>query len=603
MGTFSDTFVIEIGTGIIITMIHPRRAPLGLFGPTLFFLGLSLLPRAEALTVNRLNGGMNLLYVDFSIPGPVLPVELIRSYNSITATNEFNGWNGAFGWGWTSALETTLTITPERHVLLRDGAAGNTVTFKPEKEDPKAREAFFENIKRSYYERKTGKKYSDAELKMLQLPEKILSRLKTDPNFRVELAMKFNLKGTIPKGELLVSSEYGYQTLQFKNNQWIREKDGLIQNFDSEGRITLQKDKNGFFIEYKYANQKLKEIDAQDRITTLKFTWRNDRISEVTDNRNQRSKYTYDALGNLTHVTDSTQQSFQYKYENRKFPHLLTKIEYLSEGTAKSHPYRELHYDDNGLVVFDRGKDGVESEYTYGKKPNDPENTLWTKTVKREKGVASEEYDEFFIKPRPDGTKYLYKQESRASGSETTTLFTACCGKPQQIIRNGEVTNFKYLENGLLTEKVGPKEDIRLEYDPRWKKVTKVSLNGFVSNYEYDARGNLVKAFNTHNEHVALRYDSFGRITEMTDPEGQQIAFKYGDLGKPTFISEKNIGAIHIDYDRVGRISKTETIMGRENGRKPSEVRSQEVVKHVMKGFQHLLDIIRPAGVNLATGS
>jgi len=571
---------------------------------------LCLLPQVEnvafAVTINRLNGGASVVYVDFSNPGPVVPLELTRTYNSITAVNESSGWNGTFGWGWTSPFETTLIVTPERRVLLRDGATGNTVTFAPEKEDPKARDTFIESVKRTYFERKIGRKVTPAEVAKMKLPDTMLSRLKTDPQFRIEMAMKYNLTGPIPKGELLISSEYGYQTIFFKDNQWIRDKDGIIQTFDREGRLVRQRDKNGYYFDYKYSTaQKFQviEISAQDRIASLKFTWKQDRISEITDNKNRRAKYSYDAAGNLSQVTDSNGQTFAYKYENRKFPHLLTRIEYLSESSAAEKVFREVRYDDRGLATYHREKDGAVSEFTYGKRPNDPDNNFWTKSVRTPAGgTAEEQYDEYFIKARPDGTKYLYKQETKLAGNSTVTLFSMCCGKPTQINRNGEITNFKYSEAGLLTERVNSKEDIRLEYDPRWKKVTKVTQNGFVSTYEYDDKGNLVKANNSKQQKVALKYDKYGRISEMTDPEGKQIGFKYGDQGKPTVISEKGVGTIRIDYDRNGRIVRTESALPREKGRKPSEAKSQEVIRRVMKGFQHLLDIIRPAGVNLLTG-
>jgi YD repeat-containing protein len=558
---------------------------------------------AFGITVNRLNGGANIIYIDFSIAGSVVPLELVRSYNSITATTENTGWLGAFGWGWTSAFETTLTTTPERHVLLRDGATGNTVTFRPEKDDPKARDAFYDSIKKAYFDRKQGHPVSVSEMAKLQLPDKILSRLKTDPQYRLEMAAKYDVTVAIPHGELLISSEYGYQTLQFKNNQWIREKDGVTQLFDNEGRMIRQSDKNGFYFNYKYSTtqRQLMEISDQDKTMSLKFTWRADRIVEIIDNRGHRSRYTYDASNNLIAVTDSNNQAFAYRYEAKRFPHLLTRIDYVTE-SIKDKVYRELRYDDNGLVLYHRDKDGTEVSYSYGKGTNDPENNFWTKSMKKYKGINEEEYDEYLVKNRPDGSKYLYKQETRLNGVTTITTFTACCGKPSTLNRNGKVTTFKYNESGLLLEKVGPKEDVRLEYDPRWKKVTKINQNGFVSNYEYDKFGNLVKAFNSHKERVALRYDRYGRITEMTDPEGKQINFKYGDTGKPVVIAEKGVGTIKIDYDGEGRIRRTQTILASEKGRKPSEIKSQEVIRKVMKGFQHLLDIIRPAGVNLASG-
>lgn len=559
---------------------------------------------ALSLTVNRLNGGANVIYIDFSIAGKVVPLELVRSYNSITALSETTGWNGAFGWGWTSPFETTLTVTPERHVILRDGQSGNTILFKPEKEDPSVKQKFLESVRVAYYERKLGRKLDASEMQKLQLPDKMLARLKTDPQFRAEVAMKFDVKAPVPKSEMLISSEFGYQTLQFKDNSWIREKDGVTQVFDPQGRMTRQTDKNGFYFDFKYAPaqaSRLTEISDQDRSMSLKFTWRADKVIEVVDNRNQRARYTYDAAGNLTQVIDSNNQTYFFRYENRKFPHLLTKIEYPTEAAAgKDKVFREIRYDDSGLVTFHRDKDTAETSYTYGKGA-DAENNFWTKSVRKSKGASEEMFDEYSIKQRADGSKYLYKQEHRENGVTTVTVFTPCCGKPLQVTKNGETTNYKYYENGLLMEKVGPKEDIRLEYDPRWKKVSKVTQNGITSQYEYDGRGNLVKASNSRNEKVALKYDRFGRILEMNDAEKRLITFRYGENGKPVLIEEKGVGTIKIDYDAEGKIKRTATILAAEKGRKPSEARSQEVVKRVMKGFQHLLDIIRPAGVGLAT--
>src|SRR5688500_4531499 len=294
----------------------------------LFFLFLC--PALEALTVNRLNGGATIIYVDFSIVGGPVPLELVRTYNSITAVSESNGWSGAFGWGWTSPFETTLTTTPERHVILRDGTSGNTFLFKPEKEDPKAKTLFFENVKRAYFERKYERKLSPTELAKENLPESILSRLKTDPQFRAEMGDRYDVKGA-PSAGLLISSEYGYQTMQFKDNRWLRERDGVTQVFDNEGRLVKQIDKNGTQFDFKYgtgAKGQLAEISDQNRTMTLKFTWRGDRVTEVSDNRSQKARYTYDGLGNLASAIDSNGQSYVYKYESKKFPHLLTRIEY-----------------------------------------------------------------------------------------------------------------------------------------------------------------------------------------------------------------------------------------------------------------------------------
>lgn len=554
------------------------------------------------LTVNRLNGGANVIYVDFSVSGSVLPLELIRSYNSITAVSESTGWKGAFGWGWTSPFETTFTLTPDRHVLLRDGATGNTIMFRPQKEDPNVRKQFFEAVKKAYFERERGRKLTSKQLKGLTLPERLLTKLKADPNYRVDIATKYGVKLKIPRGEMLVSSQYGFQTMHFANNQWIRNKDGVTQYFDKEGRLVRQEDKNNytftFFYDAKNPSQ-ISEIRSQDR-TSLKFKWNQGKVLEVRDNRNRASRYVYDKSDNLIRVTDSNNQVFQYKYANTRFPHLLTRIEYPTKGRVPS--FRELKYDKNGLVTQHVDRDGIVYDYVFGKNNRDPENNFFTKTTIKDpsKKKAVEHYDEFFLKPRPSGTKYLYKQVTKRDGVKTVTTYTPCCGKPAQIVRDGVTTNFKYYPDGLLKERISPNDYVKLQYHPKWKKITKVDQNKFVSTYQYDGAGNLVKASNSRKEKVALTYDRFGRILKMIDGGGKVITFRYDGNGKPSVIEQKGVGVIRIDYDSAGRIRRTETV-GKGN-RRPSQAQSQRIIKRVMQGFQNLLDIIRPAGVSLSNG-
>ncbi|MBY0369978.1 RHS repeat protein [bacterium] len=557
---------------------------------------------ANALTVNRLNGSASVTYIDFVLPGNI-PMELVRTYNSITAASEQRGWLGAFGWGWTAPFETTMTTTPDRKVLLRDGANGNTVVFRPEKEDPKVMADFLEELKQAYFEREKGMKLSKSEASKLNLPERIASNVRTDPDFRNEMAAKYGIKGKIPVGQVLISSEFGYQTVYQKGNQWIRTREAYTQTFDSDGRLIRQRDNKGNVFTFTYsASQKfqLEEIRDANKTASLRLKWKNERVAEVSDNRGNKATYTYDPGGNLIQVTDSDKQTYRYVYDNKKFPHLLTRIDYITESKAKP-VYREIRYDDSALVVFHHEKDGDEVAFSYGKIARDPENNFWTKSVHTKNGVKDEMYDEFLIKAHTDGTKYLYRQENKQNGVTTITTYNPCCGQPLEISKNGAVTAFKYYADGLLKERVGPNEDVQIEYDARWKKVSHVKQNGSKYDYTYDATGNLTQAKNDKNEVVSLKYDKQGRIAEMGAGPDRNITFKYGDIGKPVLISQAGVGSIKLSYDSHGRIRAAESI-AEPQGRKPSKDDNKEIVRKVMRNFQLLLDILRPAGVGVAMG-
>lgn len=553
---------------------------------------------ALGVNINHINGSLQVVYVDFSVPGYAVPLELVRSYNSITALSERTGWSGVFGWGWTSPLETTLSVTPEKKVILRDGGTGNNILFSPEEPDQKALQAFYKSLKKAYFEQQKRRKLSDSELSSLRLPEAVDKRVKTDTSYRSELANRYKIS-TPPSKQKMISSDYGYQTLQFIRGQWIREKDGITQIFDSDGRLVKQIDKNGFFFDYIYSKEnkfQITEVRDQDKVTSIKFKWKRDRIVTALDNRGRLAKYEYDGLGNLSKVTDSNGQQYLFSYNNGSFPHLLTQIQYASEGQEKAIPSRVFKYDTNGLVSFHKDKQGNETSYTYGKNPTQPDNQFWTKISYKSNSGSWESFDEFTLKQRDNGTKYLYKLDSKRGTTTTTTVYSACCGKPLQITKDGSVTRFKYTEDGLLKEKLSPEEEILIEYDPTWKKVSKVVHNGVTSQYAYDKKGNLIKASNTRKEAVTLSYDKYGRITQLTNIKGKKINFKYGSLGKPVFIADRSIGSVKISYDPDGKILKTDALLASPE-RKASEEQAKMVIRQILTGFQNLLDIIRPAGL------
>ena len=377
----------------------------------------------------------------------------------------------------------------------------------------------------------------------------------------------------------------------------------MSQQFDKDGRLVRQTDRNGVSLIYRYASGgkgELAEVSDTERFMSVKLTWRQGRIVEAIDNKGRRARYNYDGSGNLTQVIDSNAQTYGYRYENRKFPHALTHIDYVSEASNGVTPTRIITYDDTGLVVQHRDKDGTETTYIYGRSTSDPQNQFTTKTLRKNRTGLEEQFDEYLLKDRGDGSKYLYRQLSRQGNDTTITIFSACCAKPLQATKNGSVTKFAYYEDGLLKEKTGPSENVSLEYDPRWKKVTKVSQDGVTSRYEYDATGNLVKASNSRSDKVSLKYDKFGRILEMADSENRKLVFKYGESGRPVLIEEPGVGKIQLEYDGGGRIKKATTLAASAGeGRRPSEAKSQEVVKRVLRGFQLLMDVLRPAGVSV----
>jgi YD repeat-containing protein len=560
-------------------------------------VGLFLSSTLMGMTVNRLNGGGTILYVDFSIAGPSVPLELSRGYNTITALSEKSGWKGAFGWGWTSPFETTMTTTPDRQVVLRDGGSGNTVFFRSQNQTKGALDEFMVAFKKAYFEQQKGQKLTSGELQSLNLPATLDSKLRTDPKYRARMSSRYKIPVNLTSGQKFISSEYGLQTIEYQNNRWIRTKNGIVQTFDEKGRLVRQADKNGYYFDFIYPapdSFQISEIHDANKGMALKFKWELNRVAQITDNRNARALYRYDAVGNLSAVTDSSGQTYVYKYENKKFPHLLTRIDYPSESKSGKPVFREFRYDSDGLIAFVREKDGAEVELSYGRSSSDAENNFWTKSLRKVAGTKAETYEEFELKKRADGGKYLYRQTTRSNGSTNVSIFSECCGQPLEVTQNGLTTQFTYYPDGLVKTRTSSQESASFEYDLRWKKPIKVTQPGMVSKYEYDSRGNLVRASNSNKQAVSLKYDSLGRVQTLTNEQKRVFTFNYRDSAKPSLITESGVGSIELDYGPDGRLMSARTIASK--ARKP--INSEQMVKKVQQGFQQLLNILRPAGLS-----
>ena len=146
-----------------------------------------------------------------------------------------------------------------------------------------------------------------------------------------------------------------------------------------------------------------------------------------------------------------------------------------------------------------------------------------------------------------------------------------------------------------MTKKVTPTEVTDLSYDAKAAKVSKVVRNSKIdkklsswSEFKYDERGNLVLAKNSEKKGVKLFYDTNGRIKSLIDQDQRRLDFKYNENSKPVEITDPKLGTIRVSYKNSGEIDKIDSSAG------------QKVALQVTSAFQNLLEIIRPAGVNLS---
>ena len=139
----------------------------------------------------------------------------------------------------------------------------------------------------------------------------------------------------------------------------------------------------------------------------------------------------------------------------------------------------------------------------------------------------------------------------------------------------------------MLTEKLSTRGDSTyIKYHSRFDKIISLNNNNRITDFEYDYKGNLIKAKKNNGKWVELVYDEKGNITKMLQ-EDKTLIFTYNSYGKPIVIEMEGIGKINVTYDKYGEMESVKS----DDGHK--------IALQVTQAFQNLLSIVKPAGVNL----
>lgn len=543
---------------------------------SLIVLLLALFAVNAKAGVNLKNGNFYISYTDIVVPGSGKQLEITRTYNS-KSTNV--GW---FGFGWGNLYETKLSPSPDGCVVIREHGSGGKTRFCPKNSvDPVA----------------ASKKIIEAMRKKSAMTastaKTLLERLKTNADLRHAYAKNFGIKSSIAAGTQLFSNQRGIQSVKVTKKGYQRKSnDGKIEYFDKVGNLKKIKEKNGYYVEFMYKKKKLYSI-KDSFAKQVFFDWNsNGMISKLWSSGEKKAVFKYDGQ-NLIYSKDIAGNHYRFHYDKN---HNLTKVVY--------NPIRTKEVKEDAMVmkyepktffiseIVDRNGESV--KYKYGSNPKNADDHYWTLVSK--KGFDNKDVTnryEYEIKTKPDGARYTYRILTKINGIKTETIYSECCGLPLKIARGKHVTNFEYNSKGLLTKKNSTKGDfVKIEYDKKLNKISKVQNNKGWTKFQYDKKGNLKKALNSKKKAVLLIYDRKGKITQMVDKNGKSgktrtLVFKYNALGKPVEILMKKVGKINVAYDNYGEIKRVESKSG------------HKMALQVTQAFQNLLSIVKPAGVNL----
>lgn len=546
---------------------------------TLLAIAFLFSSQAFAL-VDMKNANYSNSWIDMDVSGSGYDLKVVRTYNSRSL------FNGMFGFGWCSDFETSMEVTAEGNIKVKECGGGLEVTFSPREITRKDIDnTITQVINKMRAEKKVG------------LTEAAIAKLKTqlleDDSVRSDYARQYGISVPVKEGTKFFANGTEVEHFVFNKTYYTRNlPDGTAQRFSPEGKLTHIYDKNRNFLRLDYEkNGTLAKVeDNNNRRLVFKY-YNNKKVKSITGPNGLNIEYKFANLDDLSSVKNAWAKTYTYEYDEF---HNLTKA------TWPDKTFVALKYDvQKDWVIGFTDRDKCTESYKFEFSPQEPRNHYWS-TVKKVCGketVADNKY-EFWHKQRADGQYYLQRVLTSVGGTTTDISYHEVFGKPISIRKNTDRVSYEYYTDGLVKSKATPAMKMDFAYDPQIKKVNQVSTTFFnekgakvatkATQFKYDARGNLAFAQNTDGQKISMTYDNRGRIATITDQAKKVVKIEYEErYGKPSIVTRPGLGTIMVSYKPNGEINKVDSKEG------------PTVAMQVASTFNNLLDIIAPATAEL----
>jgi RHS repeat-associated protein len=247
----------------------------------------------------------------------------------------------------------------------------------------------------------------------------------------------------------------------------------------------------------------------------------------------------YDGLSRVTKETHSDDTDREYTYSTGT----VTIVDEAGEDTVHTlAPFG--HPDDARLVTLVDAADNVWT-YTYNARGD-----MRTMGLTGSSPPRTWEYD--------GTTKLLQSEEHRESG--TVTYQYDAAGRLDEKTDAIETTTYAYDENDRVeTVTVGTRQTT-IEYEPNSDNRKKLTVDGVVTEFFYDAAGRLWKRTDTLDSQTfttTYTYDTLDRARTITYPSGRVVGYDYDTANRITRVFDPATGtdfADDFDYHASGGV-------------------------------------------------
>lgn len=350
--------------------------------------------------------------------------------------------------------------------------------------------------------------------------------------------------------------DYSILTKKADGSFTLTKKDGTINTFAADGKLTSIADRNGNILNLTYADGKLAIVaDPAGRVITFTYDAAS-HLTKVTDPSG--SNYNLSVGNFLNTVTQPDGSVWQYSYDANAY--MLTKTDPLGNVTSYA-------YDDRHRVVSSIDPEGRTRSITYPQTSNTVKSTTFTE---KDGGVWQYSYDTqkgtLISKTDPQGgvTSYSYDAaDNRISttnpdGTTTTSTYDSAGNMLTITDALEQTTSYSYNAFGQVTGSTDSQGGITTYvYDAKGNMTSLADPTGAATTYTYDANGNITKMTNAAGQATTFAYDAQGNLASVIDPAGAVTTYAYDAAGNMISITDTKGAITQFVYDNRNRLIKT----------------------------------------------
>lgn len=341
-------------------------------------------------------------------------------------------------------------------------------------------------------------------------------------------------------------SEDGGATLTITNGEYrLKEANGLVSLFGSDGKLNSVEDTNGNRITLEYTDSRLtKLLHTNGDSLTLDYNTQG-RIRQITDSTGQVTTYNYDEAGeNLRSVT-SPEGTTTYTYDTGNIA--AKKYSLLSVKSDLGYE-RIFEYDNQGRLSKEYSNGEVQSlTYSY--------DSVAGVTITDSTGASQT----ILLDDRGNG--------GQIRGVDNQNLLFRYDNEGNLIgatLPNGSQSGYSYDSNGNLTKQTNLlNQDVKFTYDSRFNQLASFTdAKGNKVEYGYDDKGNLETITYPDGTFQKFTVDDLGNIKTSVNRRGNEITYSYkpsGQLAQKTYPDGSNFT---YDYDTKGNLDRIISAQG-----------------------------------------